>query len=180
MPNRAADSAPIITEPVATDTSSTYTEGRVNGAAQIIKKYALWSAGAGLIPVPGLDLAAIAGVQVKMLSELCRLYDVPFRRNRAKAVVMGVLGSTGAQALAVGLPGTAVKMVPILGSVIGAVTTPLFAGAVTYGIGNVLAPHFERGGTLENLNPSSEEAQRAYREGFDRGRRDIDARPVTA
>ncbi|HEX2222691.1 MAG TPA: DUF697 domain-containing protein [Thermoanaerobaculia bacterium] len=179
MPNRAADSAPIITEHPA-DAAPILSEDRTAGAVQIIKKYALWSAGAGLIPVPGVDLAAIAGVQVKMLSELARLYDVPFRRNRAKAVILGVLGSTGAQALAVGLPGTAVKMVPILGSVIGAVTTPLFAGAVTYGIGNVLVPHFERGGTLENLNPTSPDVQRAYREGFDRGRRDIDARPVTA
>jgi uncharacterized protein (DUF697 family) len=172
--NRAAAAdAPIIEENRAAE--APITQGsRSAGAAPIIKKYALWSAGAGLIPVPGVDLAVIAGVQVKMLTELCRLYDIPFRRNRAKAVVMGVLGSAGAQSLALGLPGTAVKMIPILGSVIGAVTTPLFAAAVTYGIGNALVPHFEMGGTLENLNPTSPEVQRAYREGFDRGRRDLD------
>lgn len=177
MPNRAADAAPTARETVAD--APLLPGSRAVGAAAIIKKYALWSAGAGLIPIPGVDLAAIAGVQVKMLAELARLYDVPFRRNRAKAVIMGVLGSAGAQSLAVGLPGTAVKMVPLVGSVVGAVTTPLFAGAVTYGIGNVLVLHFESGGTLENLSPTSEEVQRAYREGFRRGR-DVEARPATA
>jgi uncharacterized protein (DUF697 family) len=156
MPNRAAD------------------------AALIIKKYALWSAGAGLIPIPGVDLAAITGVQVKMLAELSHLYDAHYERNRAKAVVTGLLGSTAAYSLAVGIPGAAVKMVPLFGSVLGAVVTPIFAGAVTYGIGNALVPHFEMGGTLDNLNTSSPEVLHAYREGFDRGRQDIEIRPVTA
>jgi uncharacterized protein (DUF697 family) len=153
---------------------------RADDAAQIIKKYALWSAGAGLIPIPWLDLAAITGVQVKMLAQLSRVYGVPFERGRAKAVITGLLGSTAAYSLAYGLPGAAVKMVPLVGSLVGAVATPLFASAVTYGIGNAFVPHFEMGGTLENLNTTSPEVQRAYREGFDRGRQDIEVRPVTA
>src|SRR5436190_18242238 len=50
----------------------------------IIKKYAALSAGAGLIPIAGLDFVAIAGVELKMLADLARLYRVPFSHDRVK------------------------------------------------------------------------------------------------
>ena len=46
-------------------------------AVKTVKRYMWWSMGAGLVPVPVLDLAAVSGVQLKMLAEISRIYDVP-------------------------------------------------------------------------------------------------------
>ena len=46
-------------------------------AEEIIKKYAAYSAGAGMIPIPTLDMAAIAGVQLKMIKDLSAVYESP-------------------------------------------------------------------------------------------------------
>jgi uncharacterized protein (DUF697 family) len=38
--------------------------------------------GAGLVPVPVLDLVAVSGVQLKMLSVISKTYDIPFQESR--------------------------------------------------------------------------------------------------
>src|SRR5262249_29658328 len=47
--------------------------GRKVRADAIIQKHILYSTGAGLIPIPVADLAAVTAVQVSMLEELARL-----------------------------------------------------------------------------------------------------------
>ena len=42
----------------------------LTAADALVKKYTYWSAGAGLLPVGGVDLLAIGGVQLKLVSEL--------------------------------------------------------------------------------------------------------------
>ena len=37
-------------------------------ASMTITKHLPWAAGAGLVPVPGLDLAGISAIQIKMLA----------------------------------------------------------------------------------------------------------------
>ncbi len=48
-------------------------------AHKSIRRWMWWSAGAGLIPVPLVDAAAILGIQLKMLSEIAKLNIVYFR-----------------------------------------------------------------------------------------------------
>ena len=51
-------------------------------ALQITRRYMLWSAGAGLIPFPIIDLASIIGVQMKMVAEISEVYGVQFSDNK--------------------------------------------------------------------------------------------------
>src|SRR5690348_4902967 len=80
-----------------------------------VKNYMWWSMGAGLIPIPVLDLAAIAGVQLKMVSEVSKLYDVPFEENRGKALISTLVGFILERSVAFGSVGSLLKAIPGVG-----------------------------------------------------------------
>ena len=131
-------------------------DARISDANKLVSRYALYAAGGGLIPVPTLDIAAIVAVQIKMVADLSKLYDVPFSQDRAKTVVTALIGGVLPGALAGGslaVLGTVIKLVPIVGTAIGAVTTSAFAYALTLAVGKVFTLHFETGGSLLNFEP---------------------------
>jgi len=120
-------------------------------AKKIVGRYAKWTAGAGLIPVPLLDIATISGLQIKMLADLAKLYGLPFGKERARVLVSGLLGSVLPSTLASGsfaAAGTVIKTIPVIGTVVGAAALPAFAYGATKAIGAVFTAHFEAGGTL--------------------------------
>jgi len=94
-------------------------------ANSIIRKYMLWSMGAGLVPVPWVDMAAIAGTQVKMLSELAKKYSQSFSESKAQVVIGTLVSSIVPGQLASGFLGGLVKLIPV----VGMVAVPAFAGA---------------------------------------------------
>jgi uncharacterized protein (DUF697 family) len=118
-----------------------------------IKKHMLGAMAVALIPVPVLDLAAVAGVQIKMLAAMSKIYDVPFKQNRARNIIAALVGSFGASAMGTGLVASAVKLIPVVGQLGGAVAMPLVAGAATYAVGKVFVQHFESGGTFLDFDP---------------------------
>jgi uncharacterized protein (DUF697 family) len=120
-------------------------------AMRIVNGYMGWSAGAGLVPIPVMDLAAISGVQLKMIHSLTKFYGVPFSREAAKSVVAALIGGGGSLTLAA--PASSLlKFVPLIGSVAGVLTQPALAAASTYALGKVFIQHFETGGNLLNFN----------------------------
>jgi len=123
-------------------------------AEKLVNSYMGWSAGAGLVPVPGLDLAAIAGVQIKMLDDLSKLYNVPFTKNVAKAIIGALVGSSGS--LLLSAPAASLmKFVPIVGNIAALFVEPAASAAATYALGKVFIQHFESGGTFLDFNPSA-------------------------
>jgi len=120
-------------------------------ATAIIRKYMLWSMGAGLVPVPWVDMAAIAGAQVKMLSELSKKYSQSFAESKAQVVIGTLVSSVVPGQLASGFLGGLVKLIPV----VGMVTVPAFAGASTYALGKVFAQHFASGGTFLDFDPAA-------------------------
>lgn len=133
--------------------ASDYTE-----AEAITNKYVSWAMGAGLIPVPIFDLAAIVGVQVKMLSEISKYYGKEFSENRVKSIVLSLVGGLGATAAATGIVASIAKSVPGLGSLFGFATLPLVSGAITYAVGKVFIQHFESGGTFLTFDAAATRA----------------------
>jgi uncharacterized protein (DUF697 family) len=128
-------------------------EEKEQTAKKIVNNYMWWSMGAGLIPVPFVDLAAVSGVQLKMLKDMSDLYDIKFSENRGKSIVSALLGSILPNSLSVGNMGSLLKMIPFIGSVLGGLSMSLFSGAATYAIGKVFIQHFEAGGTFLDFNP---------------------------
>jgi uncharacterized protein (DUF697 family) len=116
-------------------------------ATHIVDRFALWAGVAGLIPLPGVDIVTVAGVQLQMLRRLSQLYGVAFSENRGKALLASVAGSTIPASSAFGTA-SALKIVPFLGSITSGFVMPILSAGATYGIGKAFVQHFESGGTL--------------------------------
>lgn len=124
-------------------------------ALKITKKYMLWSIGAGLIPIPIVDLATVIGVQVKMISEISDVYDVKFSENKAKNTISAALSGVTASTFATGTVGSSLKSIPFVGTIIGTITMPFFSSASAYALGSIFINHFENGGTFLDLDADS-------------------------
>lgn len=129
-----------------------------DAALAIVKKYMAWSAGAGAIPMPVIDLAAITGVQLKMLKKLSNHYGVAFHAHLGKSALAALVGGYGAGTLAFGTAGTMLKSIPGIGSLLGVVALPGFASATTYAVGKVFIQHFASGGTFLSFDPDKARA----------------------
>src|ERR1700751_1757979 len=98
-------------------------------ADRIVRRNMLWAAGGGLIPFPILDIVAITAVELKMLKELAALYDVPFREDQVKSILVSLMAGLGAPALGAVISVSLLKSVPILGTVSGYIAVPGAAAA---------------------------------------------------
>jgi uncharacterized protein (DUF697 family) len=123
-------------------------------ALRIIKSKVGWATGAGLVPFPLLDLAAITAVQVRMVHQLAGVYGVPFRVDAVKRIIGVVVGSGGAVLVAAPVA-SMLKAFPVLGTFLSTFVEPAAAAASTYALGHVFMQHFESGGTLLNLEPDA-------------------------
>jgi uncharacterized protein (DUF697 family) len=132
-------------------------------ANQVINNHVLWAMGAGAVPVPILDIAAVTMIQIDMLKQLCSTYDVPYTESQGKSIVTAISGSVLARFAA-----SAVKGIPIIGSAIGGVSMIILSGASTYGIGKVFLNYFEMGKGLEDIDV--EEGKKKYEEEFEKGK----------
>lgn len=138
-------------------------------ALKTVKNYMWWSMGAGLIPVPWVDLAAVAGVQLKVLAEISKIYGVPFQENAGKAAISSLVGFVLPHAMAFGAVGSLLKAIPVVGVLAGAPAMGLFAGAYTWALGHVFIQHFESGGTFLTFAP--EKVKEYFQARFEEGRK---------
>lgn len=118
----------------------------------LIKDYVILSMALGLVPAPLVDVAAMAGVQVKMAHALTHRYGIPFSRHRAQAIATSLAGSVLPVTTGLGVA-SLFKVVPGIGSLVGGATVSILSGAITYATGRLLAQHFESGGTLLSFDP---------------------------
>ncbi len=154
-PQRGSSIAP---EDLLLTTADAATADSVNAAAtksrarKLVERFSLYSGVAGLLPVPVVDVAAVGGVQLQMLRRISQLYDVPFSKNRGKAIVASLAGTMIPASTGLGVASMA-KSVPVAGTAIGAMTAPALSVGATYVIGMAFVEHFARGGTLLDFDP---------------------------
>lgn len=160
-----------MSEHTATTTASTTTapagETRAEAALRLVRAYLPWSAGAGVIPLPGLDLTALLAVQLRMLARLADLYGVPFREQAAKSLIASLLGVALPASVAGGVA-SALKAIPLVGTLAGIATLPALGAAATYAVGKVFITHLESGGTFLDFDPAAVEAH--FKEEFAKAR----------
>ncbi|GAB4216267.1 MAG: hypothetical protein OHK0012_18200 [Synechococcales cyanobacterium] len=130
---------------------------------RIIRSHVLWAMGAGLIPIPFVDFAAVTAIQLDMLKDLAALYGVDYNRSSGKALVSALTGTTFAS-----IGASLVKAIPGLGSVLGGVSMSLMSGASTYAVGQVINQALSTSGSLEHVDLSI--ARQAYEEAFEQGK----------
>ena len=136
-------------------TELTKAEGSViEHAQQLVTKSMYVSMAAGLVPVPLFDFVAVTGVQIEMLRRLSHLYGVTFFEGKVKNILAALVGGSFASSFAP-LFASLTKMIPVVGSAVGALTLPIVAGASTYAVGKVFIQHFESGGTFLTFDPKA-------------------------
>ena len=120
-------------------------------ATKLVERYALYSGGAGLIPLPIVDIAAVGAIQLDLLRRLAALYGVPFSADWGKSVLASFIGSLIPASSGMGVA-SALKSVPAVGTAVGILTMSGVSAGATYLIGKVFIQHFSTGGTLLDFN----------------------------
>ena len=154
-PQRGSSIAPedlLLTTAGAATADSVDAAATKSRARKLVERFSLYSGVAGLLPVPVVDVAAVGGVQLQMLRRISQLYDVPFSKNRGKAIVASLAGTMIPASTGLGVASMA-KSVPVAGTAIGAMTAPALSVGATYVIGMAFVEHFARGGTLLDFDP---------------------------
>lgn len=137
-------------------------------ADNLIKKYAFRSSVTGFIPIPLMDTLGLIGVQQTMLYYLATLYNVPYSKARAKTRIAG-LTSGLTTTVARPVVGSALKLIPGIGTLVGGTSMAVLGSASTYAIGKVFQQHFEKGGTFEDFDPKV--AEKVFATEFEKGKK---------
>jgi len=138
---------------------------RSQHADTIVRNHVIWTMGAGFIPVLIADIFAVSALQLDMIRQLARVYDIDFSETQGKALVSSLTGTTLARITA----GSLLKIIPGIGSFAGGATVSVFAGASTYALGEVFKKHFESGGTILDFDPAR--LKKVYKEKFEKGKK---------
>jgi uncharacterized protein (DUF697 family) len=154
-PDKADETAAAGEAEKLAETEPLSPEARLEQANSVVRRNMYWAMGAGILPLPLLDVVAISGVQLKMLRELSNLYDFKFSEGVAKKAVMSLLVGLGGVGIG-GLIGTSLfKLIPFVGLPLGIASVPVVSGAFTHAVGQTFIMHFEAGGTLLDFDPKA-------------------------
>ncbi|MEM8908145.1 MAG: DUF697 domain-containing protein, partial [Bacteroidota bacterium] len=116
-------------------------------AESTIQRHVIYSMGAGAIPIPLLDLGAVTAVQLDMIKQICRIYDVDFNEVTGKSFIASLTGSLFARYGA-----SLVKAVPGIGSLLGGISMVVMSGASTYAVGQVCANFLDGNISLDKID----------------------------
>lgn len=123
-------------------------------AQDIVQTSVYYAMGAGIVPIPLFDFIAVTGVQLDMLRRLSNHYEIEFMQSKGKNI-LGALTGGGVTSSVAPILASMIKIIPFVGSTLGAVSMPIVAGATTYAVGKVFIQHFESGGTFLTFDPEA-------------------------
>jgi uncharacterized protein (DUF697 family) len=155
-PSPQAASPPVTRAlaPATPTSSEGAAERRRVHAFAVVERYAAYSAVGGFVPLPIVNVASITAVIVRMVKVLSDLYGIPFERDRARAIVIGLMGGAAPMGFSAVTASTLMYVIP--GSnLIGLAVSTVSAYACTRSIGRLLVDRFEGGGTLHDF-PAAE------------------------
>jgi uncharacterized protein (DUF697 family) len=124
---------------------------RLARARAIVERHATYSAAGGLIPLPLVNVASVTAIILRMVKRLSTLYGVPFERDRARAIVVGLAGGATPTGLAAVTTSTLQYLVPA-SALIGLAVSSVAAVGCTRSIGRIFVEHFENGQTLHEFS----------------------------
>lgn len=113
-------------------------------AVAIVERYANLSAVGGAIPMPLVNATAIAALLIRMAGSLSKLYDVPFERNRTRAVIIALMGGALPTGFSTIATSTLAYFVPGL-NLFGLAVSSLTSAAYARNIGRLYIEHLENG-----------------------------------
>jgi len=126
-----------------------------DAAIKCVKRWSQWSVVASLVPLPLVGVLAMSSAQVKMIHDLCKLYNVDFEHKIALAVATGLASGTLTKTVASNATLAVARNLPGVGAIMTVVFEPALAYGTTYAIGTAFVSHFEKSGTLHNFDPET-------------------------
>jgi uncharacterized protein (DUF697 family) len=142
---------------IVADSNTEPSDEHLDEVSKIISSSVKWSAVGAIVPIPLVDMLAIAAVQVQMIRRLANVYGHDADEKTLHALITALLGTITPVYLNTAVIGsTALKFVPAVGvttgSLFGTATMAGLASASTYAIGKIFVRHFEKGGTIRNFS----------------------------
>ncbi len=139
----AVSSAPIANDstPGAFALPDEMAAKRRGFARKIVERHRTYAAVGGLLPVPVANIAGVTAINVRMVQQLCELYQVPFQRDRARALIVSLIGGAAPAGFGVATSSTLMWIVPG-GLLVGLGVSAITAAALTRAIGQVFAEEF--------------------------------------
>lgn len=113
-------------------------------ATAVVERYANYSAVGGAIPIPLVNATVITALLIGMVKSLSELYEVPFERNRSRAVVIALMGGALPTGFSTIATSTLTYFVPGL-NLLGLAVSSVTSGAYARSIGQFYIEHFEIG-----------------------------------
>ena len=123
-------------------------------ALNIVKNSTYAAIAAGIIPIPLFDFLAVTGIHLDLLRRLSNLYGIEFSKNAGKNIIGALTGGSLSSSLTPIFAST-IKIVPVIGTTLGAVSSSIVSGATTYALGKVFIQHFASGGTFLTFDPKA-------------------------
>jgi uncharacterized protein (DUF697 family) len=140
---------------------------RLAKAQDSVKNYTMSAVAVGLVPVPLVDITVLTALQLKLLDNLAKKYDVPFSKDLAKSLLISLASNSIAVSFAMPLA-SLFKSVPIIGQSSGMISTAIIGAASTYAVGKLFVAHFESGGTF--LDFDIEKYKAHFKELYEEGK----------
>ncbi len=124
--------------------------------------YSTLAASAGAVPIPVLDLVLLSGIQSRMIYHLAKLYGQPMDGKRFLEIGSGMgLGALTRQATRMTVV-ELLKLIPFVGSVMGAMAGAALAWASTYALGKAFCYYYRR--VHQGHVPQTDDLKRYYKE----------------
>jgi uncharacterized protein (DUF697 family) len=119
-------------------------------ALAIVDRHAAYSAVGGIIPLPLANFAGVTTVIVRMVKVLSDHYGVPFERDRARAIVVALVGGAMPTGVATLTMSALIYILPP-SAPMGLAASSITAAIFTRSVGRIFIEHFESGATLEDF-----------------------------
>lgn len=138
-------------------------------ANNMIKNYVIMALTAGLYPSPLVDTVAVTALEVKMISDMAKVYEFPVPHKLvALKVLVSVLSSVGMTYMALQFS-SVVKMAPGVGHALHTSLFSISGGAAVYAVGKIFQRHYESGGVFLSSNNSV--IRRVFNEEYRQGKK---------
>lgn len=137
----ANNSAPAASAP-PDEMAAKVANMRRSFARKIVERHRTYAAVGGLLPLPVVNIAGVTAVNLRMVRQLSELYQVPFQRDRARAMIVSLIGGAAPAGFGAATSSTLMWIIPG-GMLVGLGVSALTAGTLTRAIGQVFVESFE-------------------------------------
>jgi uncharacterized protein (DUF697 family) len=129
-------------------------------AAKIVERHRNYAALGGLVPLAVVNIASVTAINLRMVKRLSALYEVPFQRDRTRAMIISLLAGAVPTGFGAATASTLTWIVP--GGLLFALgVSAVTAGALTRGIGQVFIESFESGAATSDSMPTADASSAA-------------------